>query len=710
MKLRRALRTIALGLLPALAAHAGMPASAALPTSMSIEGHWDGTIEIPGMQLGIDVDLARAADGSWSGDISIPLQNAKDLPLAGIEFSDGKVSFAISGIPGEPTFSGTVSADGRTIRGDFTQGGQAFPFSLESAAAASDKAQAALEGFDELVLGAMKELEVPGAAVGIVVDGKVVLARGYGVRELGKEAPVTDRTLFAIGSATKAFSTFVMGQLVDEGILDWDKPVASFLPGFRLHDRTATELMTPRDLVTHRSGLPRHDLMWYNAALSRREMIQRLPHLEPNHSLRAKFQYNNAMFLTAGFLVEHLTGKSWEDNVRERIFEPLGMTRSNFSVLDSQKSEDFAHPHSEREDVVKAIPFRVITNVGPAGSINSSVEDMTKWLQVQLGGGRFGERTLIGAATLADMHSPHMPTGGTVERPELSQASYGLGWFLDTYRGHQRVHHGGGIDGFITMVTLLPRDGIGVVAFVNRDGTGLPELIVRSATDRLLGLEPIDWIGESVARRTQGKALQKEAEAKKQSVRKPGTSPAHKLEAYVGDYEHGGYGTLAVALRDGRLEMTYNGIATPLEHWHFEVFNGAEGAKDPVFENLKVLFQTNVDGEVAAAAVPFEPQVADIVFKKKPDARLSDPAYLARFVGDYELASQTMSVGLSGSTLTVTIPGQPTYHLVPATGGKFTLKEYSIVSIGFDQDAGGKVTAIQLYQPNGVFTATRKAP
>jgi CubicO group peptidase (beta-lactamase class C family) len=681
--------------------------ASALAASPTIEGHWEGAIEVPGQKLGLDVDFV-SKDGAWSGDISIPAQGLKDLPLAGVGFKDGKASFAIPGIPGDPKFSGTLSEDGKTIAGDFTQGGQTFPFKLQSAAAPADAAQAALAGFDELVEKALKDFEVPGLALAIVVDGKVVLEKGYGVRDLDKKTPVTDKTLFAIGSSTKAFTTFVMGQLVDEGKLDWDKPVTGFLPDFRLYDRVTTELITPRDLVTHRSGLPRHDALWYNAKLSRREMVYRLRFLEPNETLRAKFQYNNAMFLTAGYLVEQITGKTWEDNVRERIFGPLGMTRSNFSVLDSQKSDDYAQPHSERKDKLQTIPFREITNVGPAGAINSCVDDMSRWLLLHLNDGKFGDKALIAPTTLADIHSPHMTTGDTIERPEISQSSYGLGWFVDTYRGHHRVHHGGAIDGFLAMVMLLPEDHIGVVALINRDGVNLPELVARSALDRLLKLEPIDWMGDALSKRAKGKELEKEAKAKKQTVRKTGTKPAHKLEEYAGRYEHPGYGTLLVALKDGRLEMTYNDIAAPLEHWHYEVFNVVEGATDPVFENTKLLFQTDVKGNVASVAVPFEPQVADIVFKKRPDDRLSDPAYLARFTGEYDLAGQTVSIGLSGNALTVNIPGQPQYRLVPGLGGEFTLKEYTVISMSFTEDDKGNVTALQINQPEGVFTAKRK--
>lgn len=672
------------------------------------EGHWDGAIDIPGAKLQFDVDLDQSEGGAWSGDISIPAQGAKDLLLSGLKVEADKVSFAIPGIPGNPSFAGTLAADGTSISGTFTQGGQSFPFIMKGMAKPADRARGALEGYRELVEGMLKDLEVPGVSIGIVVDGEVVLAEGYGFRDVDAKKPMTGKTLLAIGSCTKAFTVMVLGTLVDEGKLDWDKPVQTYIPSFRLNDRIASELLTPRDMVTHRSGLPRHDAVWYNADLDRKEMVARLPYLELSQPLRAKFQYNNLMFMSAGYLAEVLTGKSWEDNVRTRIFEPLGMSRSNFSVLDSQKSDDFAQPYDRRDEKVKQIPFRVIDEVGPAGSINSSVEDMSKWLLLQLGDGKFGGKPIIQRTNLADMHSPQMPLGATIERPEISQASYGLGWMVDTYRGHQRAHHGGAIDGFSAMVQLFPQDGVGLVALANRGGTGLPELALRHAVDRIFGLEPIDWKGEAVARYNKAKEAGKEAEARRETVRKKGTTPAHKLDEYAGTYEHPGYGAVQFDLKDGKLVMVYNRIHAPLEHWHYEVFKAGKDADDPALKDQKVMFQTDLNGDVASVAIGLEPTVKDIVFKKKPDARLSDPAYLSRFVGSYDLNGQALNVGLAGNTLTLEVPGQPMYSLVPGLGELFSLREYSIISVRFEADAKGNVKSMMISQPEGVFEAARK--
>lgn len=688
-----------------LALLGALPAMAAEP---SLAGHWEGSISLPGQKLAVDLDFKPGEGGAWTGDISIPAQNAKDLPLINVTAEGAAVSFEIQGVPGTPTFKGTLAAD--RITGDFIQGGATLPFELSRGAAPGEAAQEALAGYDEFVAKAIQDWKVPGLAVAIVKGGEVVYAKGFGLRDVENGKPVTADTLFAIGSSTKAFTTFVLGTLADEGKIDWDKPVTTFLPGFQLHDPNATALITPRDLVTHRSGLPRHDLVWYNnSTASRQEVVSRLRYLEPNEQLRNKFQYNNLMYLTAGYLAEHVTGKSWEDNVRERIFEPLGMANSNFSVLESQKAADFAFPYREEEDKIEKIPFRDITMIGPAGSINSSVNDMARWVKLHLAGGKVEGRQVIGAATLADLHTPRMTLGASPERPELLPVGYALGWAVDVYRGHTRVHHGGNIDGFSALVTLLPQDDLGMVILTNKNGTGLPERIVRHTLDRFFKLEPIDWSGEALAERDKTEAAGKEAEAKKNTLRKPGTKPARKIEEYAGDYEHPGYGTLKVTVKGNALEMTYNGITAPLEHWHYEVWNGAKGGADPTFEDGKLLFQGDMRGNVAAVAAQFEPQVADIVFTKKPDARLSDPAYLARYVGEYELPGpEVFTIALSGNTLTVNVPGQPQYHLVPGLGGEFVLKEVSVISLAFVEDAQGKVTGVNFNQPNGVFFATRK--
>jgi CubicO group peptidase (beta-lactamase class C family) len=554
---------------------------------------------------------------------------------------------------------------------------------------------------------AIRTFEVPGLAMAIIKNDEVIFLRGFGYRDLENKIPMTPDTLLAIGSSTKAFTVFTLGTLVDQGLMEWDKPVRNYISWFRLYDPFASERLTPRDMVTHRSGLPRHDLVWYNNYTASREaFVRRLAFLEPTADLREKFQYNNLMFLTAGYLAEVLTGKKWEEAVREKVLNPLEMTRTNFSVKDSQKDSDFSQPYDERGGKIQRIPFRDITNIGPAGSINSSANEMANWVIVHVNGGKFKGKQIIDAAILEDMHLSHMPLGETPERPEITPTEYGMGWFTDTYRGHSRVSHGGNIDGFSALVSILPQDRIGFVILTNKNGTGLPEMIVRTASDRVLELEAIAWLDEASKRRDEGKAASKEAEKKKAVKRVLKTRPAHELEAYAGDYRHPGYGELLVFLKNNRLHFTYNGITTPLGHWHFETFNGGKSA-DPTFEDMKLTFRTDVNGLVSELVAPFEPTLDEIRFRKQPDARLSDPGFLKQFVGKYEILDMVFTISLKGEYLSVYVPGQPVYDLVPQLGGEFIFKQVKIISLKFVQDKTGKVTGFQLFQSNGVYEAKR---
>jgi len=673
----------------------------------SIAGHWVGEVELPGTKLGFDVDLVVKPDGAWSGDISIPMQNAKDLPLGNIMVKGKEVSFEITGVPGSPTLKGTLSDDGQKVSGQFMQGGQSFPCAMSRSAGLKDKAKQALSGFDAIVNKGLQGLNVPGVAIAVIVEDEVVLAKGYGFKDLENKVPMTADTLLAIGSSSKAFTVFALGTLVDAGKLDWDKPLRTYIPWFKLYDSFASERLTPRDTVTHRSGLPRHDLAWYNnTTISREGLVRRLAYLKPTADLRAIWQYNNHMYLTAGYLLEVLTGKTWEEGVRAQVLDPLGMRRTNFSVADSQKDSDFALPYRENEGKLEKIPFRSLTNMGPAGSINSSVNEMSRWVMVHLNGGKLKEKQIINPQTIQDMHLAHMPTGETPEIPEVTPADYGMGWFVDSYRGHGRVHHGGNIDGFSAMVSMLPQERVGFVMLTNKNATGLGELLIRHATDLILGLEPKDWVGDAAKSKVKGDEVAKEAEKKKAARRVLNTKPAHKLEDYAGDYFHPGYGDLNVTFEKSQLAFTYNFITTPLEHWHFDIFNGVR-AGDPAFEDTKLNFITDMNGNVARLEAPFESTLEPIVFEKKPDARLSDPAYLQKFAGKYVLVEQTITISLRGNVLFASVPGSPDLELVPGLGDEFTLKQMKVVSLRFKLDEKGNVTAAELIQPGGIFEAKR---
>jgi CubicO group peptidase (beta-lactamase class C family) len=685
-----------------------------------LKGKWTGVVKLPGTALEFVLNFASDAEGT----ISIPAQKVEGFVLENIAIdaaaSPATATFRIKEVPGaiggNPTFKGTFNAEGTAIAGEFSQGAAKFPFEIKRGDAAASAA-AALDGFDGEVDKIREAWQVPGIAIAIVKGGEIIYAKGFGFRDLDKKLPVSENTLFPIGSSTKAFTTFVLASLAEEGKFDWDKPVTTYLPSFRLYDRVLTERMTGRDLVTHRSGLPRHDLVWYGVPnLPRAELVKRLPYLENNKDLREKWQYNNLMFLTAGVVGETLTGKTWEQNVRERILTPLGMNRSNFTIADMTKDADYSLGYREAEDTFKVerMDFREMVNMGPAGSINSSVKEMANWVMLHLSNGQLARsfpgpaagKRLLQADALKDMHAPHMTRGdGNPETPEIVPVGYGLGWFIDVYRGRRVVHHGGNIDGFSSLVAMLPQENLGVVVLTNMNGTPTRDLLVRYAVDRLLGLEPSDWSDKAIAKRDLARSQGKEAKSKLDETKKPNAPHTHPLAEYAGEYHHPGYGTLVVnSTSDGALSFTYNNITTGLGHWHYDVFKGTKNAADQTYDSFTLQFGTGFDGEIDSVRGTFEPSVGPISFQRQGDAELKDKAFLAKLAGDYLImGTQPCTITLTDATLTASIPGQPTFELIPARGRTFKLKGLEGFSVQFVLE-GDAVTELKFLQPNGVFT------
>ena len=693
-------------LLPALLLPALLAAQQ--PPTDLCSGHWDGTIDLPTAKLAFDIDFIRKPDESCAGDISIPAQNARDVTLLNVVVRSDSVRFTISGVPGTPTFSGVRSSDGRTIRGTFAQGAASFPFSMTAGRSKPDDARAALAGMDAWIDSALVAWKVVGLSVGITVDGETVYLKGHGLRDREKALPVTPRTIFAIGSSSKAFTTFAMGTLVDQGKLKWDTPVHSYLPWFRMKDDAVTLRITPRDLVTHRSGLPRHDLLWYNNAVAtREELVRRVAYLPLNRDLRETFQYNNLMFLTAGYLVGVINGSSWEDGLRQLVLTPLGMRRTNFSVKESQADSDHSLPYTVRRDTIQSMPFRDISLIGPAGSINSSAEDMLKWVGLHLANGKLGDTQVIQSATLRDMYRPYTPISGMSDVQELGPQSYGLGWFVDTYRGRYRAQHGGNIDGFTAAVQLLPRERVGIVVLVNQNGSALGEMIARHAMDRILGAPRKDWSGEALAQRAIADRVGREASANKSIAQVPNTTPSHGLKDYASIYADSGYGNATVSIANDTLTLTYNGISAKLRHFHYETFAGIRNPADPTFEDFQVTFRTSAAGRVDAMLAAMDATVPPIVFARQADPRMRQLAFLQQFVGRYRNPLLNVNISLRDKTLLWTQNNGAPVILEPLEEMRFSVAGSQSLVVEFRMDSSGKVTGVRAIQPNSVLEFPR---
>lgn len=578
---------------------------------------------------------------------------------------------------------------------------------FESLSPKAQRAKDLLEGFDPMIEKALADFQVPGVAVGVVVDGHVIFAKGFGYRDIEKKLPMTKETLFAIGSCTKAFTTFIAGNLVDEGQIEWDQPVIDILPEFRLWDQYATTNVTLRDLLIHRTGLPRHEFVAYNAKMSKSEMLKRIRYLQPSSEIRERYQYGNLMYFTVGLALEKVTGKTWEDLIRQRILIPLEMTYTNFSVDETQKMDNFAHPYLEKNDQLKKIPYRNLSLISAAGSINSNVEDMTHWLKMLLAGGEYKNQVLISPATLQELHAPQVVIPGAPETKESLLCAYGIGWSVVSYRGHYYVSHDGVSDGFTSVVGLLPAENIGIVVLVNKNMTGLPRYLSCEMIDRILELPHYDWFQEGIDSIRKNKQSMKECTIKEGRSRKIGTHPSHPLEDYVGTYEHPGYGKVTVELVDGNLEVNYNDLIFVLDHWHYDVFRVNEEKQDMVvsFEGAKFTFCNNSNGEVGEITIPFEPTADDIVFKRKSEEKLSTLNYLKQFTGAYEIYGYTLEIVIRNHALIAIIPGQPNYELIPSCENEFTVKAMTGSTVRFVLDSNNKVDEVLLLHPYGAFTA-----
>ena len=457
---------------------------------------------------------------------------------------------------------------------------------------------------DKLVEDALKEWQVPGAAIAVVRGDEVVYLKGYGVREIGGKEPVTPDTLFAIGSTSKAFTTTAMAILVDEGKMKWDDPVRRHIDFFRLADPLANEYVTMRDLVTHRTGLTQHDLLWYGSPWGREEILRRVGQVKLTQPFRATYQYQNIMFLAAGYAVGLIAKSSWEDFVQRRLFDPLGMTGANFSARVAAKAADHSTPHSKnREGKVVAIPWRDIDNIGPAGSINAGVRDLSRWLRFQLGGGVFEGKRLLSATALTETHTPQIVVRvdpATARDTETTQSSYGLGWGIADYRGHLLLSHGGGIDGYLTNISLAPKAKIGVVVLSNLTPSRLPEAVSRGLLDLMLGLPKKDWVAIASERGKRTEAAKLARRQEREAKRHKDTRPSRELAAYVGTYEDPAYGAARVTLENGALVMRWSNFTMHLRHYQFDTFAvHVDFVYDDRFEDERLVFTLGADGEVA---------------------------------------------------------------------------------------------------------------
>ncbi|HJZ78723.1 MAG TPA: serine hydrolase [Pyrinomonadaceae bacterium] len=567
-----------------------------------------------------------------------------------------------------------------------------------------------LAGFDAFMEKTLNDWNAPGIGVGVVVGDKLVFAKGYGYRDYEKKLPLTAQTMFTIASNTKLFTAVAAGMLVEEGKLTWDRPIKQSVPTIEFYNDYLNNTITLRDMLAHRTGITRHDSIWYKSDYSTKELFERLKYLEPKESPRQIFLYNNMMYAGAGYVIELQSGKPWAQFVKERILQPLGMNSTVFSIADMLKQPDVGVPFTERRDsseLYKIPYYEEQQGVAPAGAIISNIEDMSHWLIALMNNGKYNGKQVLPPKVLQATLEPAIAlpnaAGQTRGWWEVLNQAYGMGRWTASYRGRLIAFHGGDLPGFHSQISYMPNEHVGVIVFVIGNHTApLYNPISYNVYERLLGMEPTPWTDRLLEIRLKNKKAGMEARSKAGFGRVPDTKPSHALADFAGEYDHPAYGTLKIGLQNNQLQFDFHKIKMPLTHFHYDRFDTADDEENGKWS---LNFSTNPQGDIDRATISLDE--GEVTFVRRP-ARLDESA-AQRIAGTYVTASGgTFQVAFKpGSGLYVVRLGAPDQKLIPYKGLKFRIPEFADVIIEFVEE-NGQITAMKQIDPSGEYVSKRK--
>lgn len=568
--------------------------------------------------------------------------------------------------------------------------------------ASGQKKDNRLAGLDTMITRILQEWKVPGLSIAIVENGKVILTKGYGYRDLENKKPVTETTQFAIGSCTKAFTASLVDFAIREKGIDLDMPVASYFPELSFMDKTLTTSVTLRDMLCHRTGLPRHDFSWYSgAATTREDLVHNIRYLEASVPVRQRFQYNNYMYMAIGRLLEKQYGKSWEELIEEKLFSTLGMSNSTTGVMG--KEGDFSFGYVYKNDTIKRVEFLTTSmqGVAPCGGIVSTAKDMANWLLMWTNQGKFEGKEIISSSFYQEAISSQMIASPNLPSKQMTDYylfNYGLGWYVASYRGRYGVGHGGNINGFSSFTSFMPTDSIGIYIAVNQNNSHVPRILSNLILDRMIGAGFRDW-----------NALFKQPVASKAAEETGNTEtvkPSLPLANYNGTYTNKGYGNIIIQADKEGLTGTFNRWKLKIKHLNYNYFRFTIDAD--VFDGSEAMngeFKIAADGGITGLTIPFEEGIRDIEFKKELVPVTVSKEGLEKYVGDYELSGLRFKIYRDArGVLKAIVPGQPEYELEPVRENVFNLKGLTGFSARFELDAAGNVRACHLTQPNGTYT------
>jgi CubicO group peptidase (beta-lactamase class C family) len=567
-----------------------------------------------------------------------------------------------------------------------------------------------LEGFDSYMEQVLKDWNTPGIGVGIVVKDKLVFAKGYGYRDYENKLPMTPTTLSQIASNTKLFTAVAAGMLVEEGNLSWDKPVREAVPTIQFYNDQLNSNVTLRDMLSHRSGVTRHDLIWFRSPFTRKELFEKLKYLEPQEPMRTAFLYNNLMFSAVGQIIELKSGMRWEEFVRERILAPLDMSSTTYTVAEMLKQPDHAVPFREKRDSFELykIPYYEDTEgVAPAGAIISNIDELSHWLIALMNDGKYNGKQVLPPNDLKATLQPAIGLPNTLGEAlgywELLNPDYGMGRSIASYRGHLITYHGGDLPGFHSQISFMPNDKIGVIVFVMCDHAApLYNVVSYNVYERLLGMEQTPWSQRLLQVRLANKKAGTQARAKAGEDRVPNTHPSHSLASYVGEYENPAYGILKIGLKGDQMEFGFHEFQFPLSHFHYDRFDTPD---DEQYGRFSVNFGTNPQGDISTATISLDE--AEVVFTRKPETL--DAKLLEKLAGVYLTPAKIKFQVLyqPGTGLSLALPGAPPRKLIHVKGLQFRTPQFADTIYEFVLE-DRQVKALKERDPSGELTYSRQ--
>ena len=567
-----------------------------------------------------------------------------------------------------------------------------------------------LQGFDSYMEQVLKDWNTPGIGVGIVINDKLVFAKGYGYRDYEKKLPFLPTTLCQIASNSKLFTAVAAGMLVEEGKLTWDKPVRESVPTIQFYNDQLNNNVTLRDMLSHRTGVTRHDLIWFKSDFTRKQLFEKLKYLEPQVPMRETFLYNNLMFSAVGQIIELKSGKTWEQFVRERILDPLDMRSTTYTISEMLKHPDHGVPFREKRDSFELykIPYYEDTEgVAPAGAIISNIDELSHWLIALMNDGKYNGKQVLAANVLKATLQPAIGLPNTLGESqgywEILNPAYGMGRQTASYRGHLITYHGGDLPGFHSQVSFMPNDRIGVIVLVIGDHSApLYNIVSYNVYERLLGMDQTPWSRRRLEQRLASKKAGTEARAKAGADRVPNTKPSHLLADYGGEYENPAYGILKIGIKDNQLQFGFHEFQFPMTHFHYDRFDTPD---DEQYGKFSVNFRTNPQGDIDTAVISLDE--AEVVFKRRPEAL--DPKLLEKLAGVYLTPAKVKFQVLyqPGAGLSLVFPGGPPLKLTPVKGLQFRTPQFSDQIFEFVME-NDQVKALKVRDPSGELSYPRQ--